>query len=150
MSSYVVRRVAAMPALLLAVVTVTFLITRLIPASPLTSILGPRALTDPSAVAAAEEHWGLNGPLIGQYWHYLDNMLHGDFATSFVTKNNVATDLGVRLPATLELMTAAIIVAVIGGIGIGGDSQCIEDGGFGVLGMSRTESSHRVFVSELS
>src|SRR5712691_2289579 len=78
MSGYVIRRVAAMPALLLAVVTVTFLITRLIPASPLTSILGPRALTDPDSVAAAKAHWGLDGPLTGQYWRYLVNMAHGD------------------------------------------------------------------------
>ena len=116
---YVIRRVAAMPLLLLGVVTLTFLITRLIPASPLTSILGPRALSDPAAVAAAKEHWGLDGPLIEQYWRYLQNLLHGDLGVSFVTKNNVATDLNVRLPATLELMTAAIIVAAIGGIGIG-------------------------------
>jgi ABC-type dipeptide/oligopeptide/nickel transport system permease component len=119
MSGYVIRRVAAMPALLLAVVTVTFLITRLIPASPLTSILGPRALTDPDSVAAAKAHWGLDGPLTGQYWRYLVNMAHGDFGTSFVTKNNVGTDLAARLPATLELMAAAIVIAAVGGIGIG-------------------------------
>src|ERR1700704_1846014 len=90
---YVVRRVAAMPLLLLGVVTVTFLITRLIPASPLTSILGPRALSDPAAVAAAKAHWGLDGPLPLQYWRYLVNLLHGDLGVSFVTKNNVSTDL---------------------------------------------------------
>lgn len=108
-----------MPLLLLAIVTVTFLITRLIPANPLATVLSPRQLSDPESLAAAEQRWGLNDSIPMQYLRYLGNLFHGDMGTSFVTKNGVTHDLITRLPATIELTVAAILVAVIGGVGIG-------------------------------
>lgn len=119
MRRYVIRRVAAMPLLLLAVIIVTFFITRGIPTNPLTSILSPRQLSDPTAVAAAKARWGLDKPLIEQLWVYLVNLLHGNLGTSFVTKNGVTQDLLERLPATLELTMVAILIAIVGGVGIG-------------------------------
>lgn len=119
MLRYIIRRIIAIPALLLGVVTVTFLITRLIPANPLATVLNSRLLGDKQIVALAKAHWGLNGTILQQYGHYLLNLLHGDLGTSFVTKNPVTSDLALRLPATLELVFASIIIAVIGGVGIG-------------------------------
>jgi ABC-type dipeptide/oligopeptide/nickel transport system permease component len=116
---YVLRRIIVIPPLLLGVVTVTFLITRLVPANPLATVLNPRSLTNPQIVAAAKAHWGLDGTILQQYGHYLWNLLHLDMGTSFVTKNAVASDVASRLPATLELVLAAIVIAVIGGVGIG-------------------------------
>ena len=46
MLKYITRRVIVIPPLLLGVVTVTFLITRLIPANPLATVLNPRSLGD--------------------------------------------------------------------------------------------------------
>jgi peptide/nickel transport system permease protein len=111
--------VIVIPPLLLGVVTVTFLITRLIPANPLATVLNPRSRGNKQVVAAAMAHWGLGGTIVQQYGHYLANLLHGDMGTSFVTKGPVSSDIALRLPFTLELVFAAIIIAVIGGIGIG-------------------------------
>lgn len=119
MWKYIARRVIVIPPLLLGVVTVTFLITRLIPANPLATVLSPRSLGDKQIVAAAMAHWGLDGTIIQQYGHYLWNLLHGDMGTSFVTKNPVSSDIALRLPYTLELVFAAMVIAIIGGIGIG-------------------------------
>lgn len=119
MRRYIALRVVAMPPLLLAIVTVTFLITRLIPANPLATVLSPRQLSDPASLAAAEAHWGLSDSLPVQYLRYLRSLFHGDMGTSFVTKHGVTHDLMTRLPATIELTVAAILVAVIGGVGIG-------------------------------
>src|SRR4051794_8036855 len=119
MRRYIGKRVAAMPLLLLAIITVTFLITRLIPANPLATVLSPRELSDPEALAAAKEHWGLSDSLLEQYLRYLRNLLHGDMGTSFVTKDGVTHDLTTRLPATIELTIAAMLIAVIGGVAIG-------------------------------
>ncbi len=119
MLKYIARRVIVIPPLLLGVVTVTFLITRLIPANPLATVLNPRSLGNKQIVAAAMAHWGLGGTIVQQYGHYLANLLHGDMGTSFVTKGPVSSDIALRLPFTLELVFAAIIIAVIGGIGIG-------------------------------
>jgi peptide/nickel transport system permease protein len=54
-----------------------------------------------------------------QYLHYVENLAQGDLGTSFESKQNVRTDLAQRLPATLELTVAAMLFAVIGGVGIG-------------------------------
>jgi ABC-type dipeptide/oligopeptide/nickel transport system permease component len=48
-----VRRIAAMPFLLLAIVTIAFIISRLVPANPLATVLSQRELNNKSAVAAA-------------------------------------------------------------------------------------------------
>jgi ABC-type dipeptide/oligopeptide/nickel transport system permease component len=116
---YIARRVIVIPPLLFGVVTVTFLITRLIPANPLATVLNPRALNNKQDVAAALAHWGLDGSILSQFGSYIVNLLHGDMGTSFVTKGPVSSDLALRLPSTLELVFASIIIAVIGGIGIG-------------------------------
>jgi ABC-type dipeptide/oligopeptide/nickel transport system permease component len=119
MWKFIGRRIIVIPPLLLGVVTVTFLITRLIPANPLATVLSPRSLSNKQDVAAAAAHWGLDGTILQQYGSYLVNLLHGDMGTSFVTKNPVSSDIALRLPYTLELVLAAIVVAVIGGVGIG-------------------------------
>jgi ABC-type dipeptide/oligopeptide/nickel transport system permease component len=76
-------------------------------------------MENPEAVAAAEAKYGLDKPLIQQYFIYIGNLLQGDAGTSFVTKQPVADDLRDRLPATLELTIAAMMVAVVGGVLIG-------------------------------
>ena len=119
MLKYISRRVIVIPPLLLGVVTATFLITRLIPANPLATVLSPRALNNKQDVQAALAHWGLGGSIVSQYGSYIVNLLHGDMGTSFVTKGPVSSDIALRLPFTLELVFASIIIAVVGGIGIG-------------------------------
>jgi ABC-type dipeptide/oligopeptide/nickel transport system permease component len=119
MVKYLLKRILVIPPLLLGVVTVTFLITRLVPANPLATVLNPRSLGDPAIVAAAKAHWGLNGSIFQQYLSYLGNLVHGDMGTSFVTKNSVGYDIALRLPYTLELVLCAMVIGIIGGIGIG-------------------------------
>ena len=63
MRYYVVRRLAAVPFLLLGIVTVAFMISRLIPADPLVSIIGERQMDNEEVVAAAKSEWGLEGTL---------------------------------------------------------------------------------------
>lgn len=119
MWSYVARRVVSIPLLLLGIVSIAFVISRLVPANPLSSILSERALGDPQVVAAARARWGLDDSLPEQYLTYVANLFQGDLGTSFRTKNGVLEDLVARFPATLELMLAALLVAVIGGVAAG-------------------------------
>jgi ABC-type dipeptide/oligopeptide/nickel transport system permease component len=117
--NYVVRRLAAVPLLLLGIVTVAFCISRLIPADPLVSIVGERQMNNEEVVAAARSDWGLEGTLLEQYWVYLKNLVHGDLGTSFRTRQGVTEDLIDRLPATLELTFGALLVGGAGGVAIG-------------------------------
>jgi ABC-type dipeptide/oligopeptide/nickel transport system permease component len=116
---YILGRALTIPIVLFGIVTVAFLISHVVPANPLTSVLSPRQMENPEAVAAAEAKYGLDKPLIQQYFMYIGNLLQGDAGTSFVTKQPVADDLRDRLPATLELTIAAMMVAVVGGVLIG-------------------------------
>jgi ABC-type dipeptide/oligopeptide/nickel transport system permease component len=116
---YIIGRALTIPVVLLGIVTVAFIISHVVPANPLTSVLSARQLENPEAVAAAEAKYGLDKPLVQQYFIYIKNLLHGDAGTSFVTKQPVAEDLWHRLPATLELTIAAMMVAVVGGVLIG-------------------------------
>ena len=105
--------------LLIGVTIVTFVLTNLVPASPVTAALGERASSDPKIVAAFKAAQGLDKPLVQQYFIYLGHLLHGDLGTSIQTHNPVVQDLGVAFPATVELALFVIVLSVIIGLGLG-------------------------------
>ena len=132
-----------MPLLLLGIVTIAFCISRLIPADPLVSIVGERALNNEKVVAAAKARWGLNGSLPEQYFIYIKNLLTGDLGTSFRTRQPVTDDLLHRLPATLELAAGALLIGGVGGVALGAYAASKKDKpadhfsrGFALLGSS--------------
>lgn len=119
MIGYVVKRLITMPLLLLGVITVAFLLSHFSNADPLTSIVGERQMNNQAVVEAAKARWGLDRSLPEQYLVYLGNLLSGDFGISFRTKQPVSQDLLTRLPATLELVIAAMLVGAISGVSMG-------------------------------
>lgn len=119
MKRYLLRRVAVMPLLLLGIATIVFIVSRLTPADPLVSIVGERNLTNEVVVAAAKRRWGLDRPVVVQYFTYMRNLLGGDMGTSFTTRKPVMSDLWQRLPATLELTIASLAIGVVVGVGLG-------------------------------
>jgi ABC-type dipeptide/oligopeptide/nickel transport system permease component len=108
-----------MPLLLLGIASIVFVVSRMTPADPLVQIIGERNLNNPEVVAAAEEKWGLDQPVVVQYVKYMQNLLHGDMGISFTTRQPVVEDLWNRLPATLELTLAAMLIGVFFGVGLG-------------------------------
>jgi ABC-type dipeptide/oligopeptide/nickel transport system permease component len=127
MSRFLFKRLAIMPLLLLGVVTIAFVISRMLPADPIASIVGQRNLGNEAIVAAAEAKYGLNRPIIVQYVSYIWSLLHGDLGTSFITKSPVLADLAERLPATLELTLMALVIGAVGGILLGVISASNKD-----------------------
>jgi peptide/nickel transport system permease protein len=128
MTTYIVRRLIAMPLLLLGVITVAFLLTYFTAADPLTSIIGERQMNNPAVVQAARERWGLDRSLPERYVIYLGNLVTGDMGTSFRTRQPVAQDLLVRLPATLELVIAAMFLGTAFGVVLGVLAARFRDG----------------------
>jgi len=114
---YVLRRLALLVPQLLAVSFVAFVLVRLLPGNPAELILGPQR-TDQS-VAALEERMGLDKPILEQYWIYLGDIVQGDLGSSFFTGSSVRDDLVDRFPATIELLTFAMLVALVVGISMG-------------------------------
>ncbi len=108
-----------MPLLLLGVVTIVFVVSRTAAADPIASIVPERLLGNAEIVAAARARWGLDKSSPEQYALYLKNLTQGDMGTSFRTKKPVLDDLLERLPATVELTVASLLVAAVIGIPAG-------------------------------
>jgi peptide/nickel transport system permease protein len=88
-----------------------------LPADPAVLIAGRSAT--PATVAAIRHELGLDQPLVLQFLHYLAGILHGDLGRSYTQKTAVLPLILARLPATLILMAAGIVVEVILGITLG-------------------------------
>jgi ABC-type dipeptide/oligopeptide/nickel transport system permease component len=119
MSGYLIRRLIAMPFLILGIITITFFLSRVTKGDPLTAIISEQQMSNPEVVAAAKQRWGLDLSLPEQYLVYMGKLLTGDLGTSFTTKRPVLQDLLERLPATLELVIAAMVIGTVLGIALG-------------------------------
>ena len=108
---------ASIPLTLFGLTLVTFLIGRVMPIDPVIAIAGDHA--PPDVIAAVREQLGLDKPLFVQFWIYLLNLLHGDLGRSVMTSHAVTADIAQFFPATLELATTAMIIAIVVGIPLG-------------------------------
>lgn len=117
LARFLIKRAFYLALQLLGVVTITFFLVRLIPGNPAQAIAGVGA--SPTSVAAIEKQLGLDQPLPVQYLIYLSNLVHGEFGDSIFTGQPVRNDLAQRIPATLELVTVSMLIAVIVGIPLG-------------------------------
>ena len=119
MLTYVLRRLLAVPLLLVGVATVAFCLSHFTQADPLTSLVSDRQMNNPEVVAAAKRRWGLDQSLPEQYTIYIRNLVTGDLGVSFRTRRPVLTDIVERLPATLELVIAAMTFGTLSGVLLG-------------------------------
>jgi peptide/nickel transport system permease protein len=102
---------------LFGLVLVTFLIGRAMPIDPVIAIVGDHA--SPDVIANVRQELGLDRPLYVQFAIYLHNLLHGDLGRSVMTSQPVTEDIARYFPATLELATVAIVIAIVLGVPLG-------------------------------
>ncbi len=114
---FIARRLAGSAAVLLGLSVITFALARLVPSNPAAVYIGPKAR--PEDIARVAEQLGLNQPVPIQYLTYMRDMLTGDWGTSIGTKRPVLEEILGRLPATLELIIAAMVIAVPAGVLLG-------------------------------
>ena len=143
MLRHIIRRLITMPLLILGVATLAFILVHNTKGNPLTALLSERQMDNPEVVEAVKARWGLDKSIGGQYAAYIKNLATGDFGISFRTKRPVMVDLVNRLPATLELVLAAMLLGSIVGIVLGVlaayfRNQMIDDGSrlFALIGSS--------------
>lgn len=110
MAGYLIQRAAGLVLVLWAVTVIVFALQAIIPADPARSITGPAAPAE--TVERVREQLGLNDPLPQQYLRFLGNLAVGELGTSVRTRQPVMHDLQRYLPATLELVAAALILGV--------------------------------------
>lgn len=110
MLRFLVRRLALTLPVLLGVATLVFALIHLIPGDPAQAMLGETA--SEQDVQALRQRLGLDRPLVEQYGSFLAGVARGDLGTSLRTNEPVASAIIDRLPATLELAAAAMLVAI--------------------------------------
>jgi peptide/nickel transport system permease protein len=114
---FLLRRLGSSMVVLAGVSVITFWLARLIPADVAAIYIGPRAR--PEQIERVREQLGLNEDLVTQYLVYMRDMLGGDWGTSISTKRPVLDEILLRLPATLELIVAAMLIALPVGLVLG-------------------------------
>ena len=110
MLRYLVRRLALTIPVLLGVATLVFALIHFIPGDPAQAMLGETASEED--VQALRERLGLDRPLLQQYGGFLRGVVRGDLGRSLRTDEPVTQAILDRLPATLELAAAAMIVSI--------------------------------------
>ena len=117
MVAFALRRVLETVPVLIGVSVVVFLVLRFIPGDPAIVLLGERAT--PQNVARLREQLGLNEPWSVQYWRFVQGLSRGDAGRSVRSNRPVLEEARARLPASIELTVAALLVACVLGIGAG-------------------------------
>ena len=111
MLGYVARKLLITVPLLLFISIAVFAIIHLAPGDPVSLTVNPGA---PQSVFAAQRmRLGLDKPLPVQYLYFVGRVFHGDFGQSVLTGANVTTLIGQRLPNTLELGVAALLLSYL-------------------------------------
>jgi peptide/nickel transport system permease protein len=117
MIHYVTRRVALALVVVAGVVILTFVIADVVPGDPAASWAGPHASA--AQLARARQFLGLDQPLIVRIGRYFGGIVTGNWGISIHTHRPVLSDIGIAAPATLELVIAALILAVLAGVPLG-------------------------------
>jgi peptide/nickel transport system permease protein len=117
MAAFIARRLSFLILVVLAVSLITFLISQVVPGDPARVVAGPRANAE--QLEKVRRELGLERPLPVRYLSYVDHILHGDLGSSIVTGRPVLGELAARAPATLELMSVALVAALAVGVPLG-------------------------------
>ena len=116
-ASYFLRRLGLALFVIIGVMIITFFVSRILPADPVRLFVGVRASEE--IVEAKRIEFGLDKPVPVQFVNYVGDVLQGNFGVSFRTKQPITSDLRIFLPATLELVTLSMLLAVAIGIPVG-------------------------------
>lgn len=118
MIRFVIKRIFALIPVLLGVSFIIFSLLYFTPGDPAEYMLGTDAT--PENIAALRAELGLDKPFFVQYFDYIKNIvLHGDFGTSYTTKQSVTVELLQRLPATVTLAVLSVAFATLIGVAAG-------------------------------
>ncbi|MFG6120483.1 MULTISPECIES: ABC transporter permease [Thalassobacillus] len=118
MLNYIIRRLVSLIPVIIGVSIIAFSLMHLVPGDPARSILGEKATE--TQLEMLREELNLNDPYIVQYGNFMGKIATGDLGDSIKSKESVASEIGSRLPATIELtlfaMTIAVVIGVLAGV----------------------------------
>lgn len=117
MLKYLTKRLAIFIPLFIGVILATFLLVRMLPGSPAEAMAGTLAYEE--TINSLKAKMGLDKPLYEQFAIYATNVLKGDLGQSWFTSRPVSEDIFERFPATFELITCSVLLAIVVGLVLG-------------------------------
>jgi peptide/nickel transport system permease protein len=115
---YLVRRLLTGIVVVWLVATGAFFLFFARPVSTVARQLAGRAAT-PQVINEVINNLGLNQPIMTQYWHFLDGLLHGNLGYSYFTQQSVDTMIKQDLPPTVSLVLGGMVLWLIAGLSVG-------------------------------
>jgi peptide/nickel transport system permease protein len=121
MTTYIIRRIIQAIFVVLIVSVVVFCIIRLLPGDPILIYLSGREFSSLTSeqIEAARHQYGIDRPLVVQYFSWWNDMLHGDMGSSLFYNEKVSDLMAERIPVTLHLGISAFLLSCIVGVFIG-------------------------------
>ena len=118
MLGFLVRRILTGAVVIWLVASGAFFLFFARPVDTVARQLAGRAAT-PQVINTVISNLGLNQPVMVQYWHFLDNLLHGDLGYSYYTQEPVDTMLKQDLPPTVSLVVGGLFLWLVAGLSVG-------------------------------
>ncbi|MBQ6641111.1 MAG: ABC transporter permease [Saccharopolyspora sp.] len=117
MTGYLLRRIGQSALTVLLMVSVVFVLIRLAPGDPAAAYAGPTA--SPAELAQVREQFGLDDPILQQYWGFLRGLATGDLGTSYSFQAPAFDVVLSRVPYTTTLAFSAIAVTMLVAVPLG-------------------------------
>jgi len=127
MQRYLAGRLLAFIPVLLGILSVVFLLIRMIPGDAIQLFLGTQVEMTPTQMTELRRVFGLDKPLPLQYVDYLGRIGRGDFGVSLRTARPVLPDILARLPVSFELAVVALALATVIAVPLGAISALLRN-----------------------
>jgi peptide/nickel transport system permease protein len=114
---YVVTRILLTIPMLLILLTIIFVVIRVMPGDPVSAMLGGHA--PEKVIEAKKAELGLNKPMLRQYLDYLGQIARLDLGNSMIFKQRVSASITDKLPATIELTFFGMLITILVGVPLG-------------------------------
>jgi peptide/nickel transport system permease protein len=114
---YIITRTLLTIPMIFILVSLVFVVLRIMPGDPVKAMLGAHA--PPEVIAQKQEALGLNKPIIIQYFEYLGQLVRLDLGRSMILPQDVTQPIKEKLPATLELTLVGLLFTLLIGVPLG-------------------------------
>ena len=118
MFAFILKRLGLVLPTFIGITLLVFSLIRLLPGDPVEALSGEHGM-DPARYQRLIHEFGLDRPLPVQYGEYVWRALHGDLGLSTITHESVFREFVGRFPATIELATCAMLLALAIGLPAG-------------------------------
>jgi peptide/nickel transport system permease protein len=119
MTAFIIRRLLQALIVLVLVTILVFFVIRLLPLDPITLYVINTGTLDEQQIIFLKHQYGLDRPLVFQYFNWISDVVHGNLGESLFYKDSVNTILKERVPLTLYMGTLSMIISITVGLIIG-------------------------------